>query len=84
MYPWTEAKLSAAQELADELDLTEQEKEMLKQSLPELVKDTPRTQVAANRFKRLATKGGELALGMFRDILVDVMSETAKKLIFPQ
>jgi hypothetical protein len=51
-YPWTAAKLEAARELADELDgLTADERESLKGTLDDLVKDTPRTQIASTRFK---------------------------------
>ncbi|MFC0417747.1 DUF2321 domain-containing protein [Cytobacillus solani] len=82
-YPWTEEKMAAAMELADLLDeLTEQEKDDLKKSLDELVKDGPRTVVAATKFKRILSKTGpEIATG-FKDILVAVVSETVKKSIW--
>jgi len=83
-YPWTEAKLKAAQELSDELDnLSPEEREMLKKSLNDIVRDTPQTTVAATRFKRLVAKAGKAAAGGFWDILKDVLSETAKKIIWP-
>ena len=82
-YPWTEAKLSAAREMADELDeLSDEEKEQLKGSFDDLVRDTPRTEVAATRFKKLMAKVGKEAAKSMRDILVDIASETAKKAIF--
>jgi hypothetical protein len=82
-YPWTERALAEATELVEEQQLlSDQEKQELKNTLPDLVKDTPRTQVAAMKFKRLATKAGTEALGMLRDVLVDIASETAKKIIF--
>jgi hypothetical protein len=82
-YPWTEAKLNAARELADELDqLTVSEKETLK-SLGDIIRDTTRTQVAATRFKKLMVKAGAQAAGVFRDLIVDIASETAKKAIWP-
>ncbi len=84
IYPWTKVRLEAARELADELNLSNEEKETLKQSIKDLVQDTPRTQVAASRFKRLVAKAGPQVGAMFRDILVDVLSETAKKTLFPQ
>jgi len=83
-YPWTEAKLKAAQELSDELgNLSSKERELLKKSLDDIVRDTPQTTVAANRFKRLIVKAGKAAADGFRDILVDVLSEAAKKVIWP-
>jgi len=83
-YPWTEAKLKAAQELSDELDdLSLEERQTLKNSLDDIIRDTPQTTVASTRFKRLVAKAGKTAVGGFRDILVDIASETAKKLIWP-
>jgi hypothetical protein len=83
-YPWTEASLKAAQELSDELDsLSPEERSMLKKSLDEIVWDTPGTTVAATRFKKLIAKAGQVAANGFRDILVDVLSEATKKIIWP-
>lgn len=81
-YPWTNAKLKAAKEFAHELDnLNEDEKTILEKSLEDLARDTPNTQVAAVRFKKLVAKAGKGAAEGFKSILVDVLSETAKKLI---
>jgi len=83
-YPWTEAKLKAAQDLSDELDnLTPEERSLLKRSLDDIVRDTPQTTVAATRFKKLIAKVGKPAAGALRDILVDIASEAAKKVIWP-
>ncbi|TAM81488.1 MAG: DUF2321 domain-containing protein [Acidobacteria bacterium] len=83
-YPWTEAALKAARDLSDDLDgLSKEEKDKLKGTLDDLVKDSPQTAVAAGRFERLLSKAGKSASESFRQILVDVVSETAKKIIFP-
>ena len=83
-YPWTAAKLKAAQELSDEIeDLSLEEREMLKKSLDDIVWDTPQTTVAATRFRKLVAKAGPVVADSFRKILVDVLSETAKKVIWP-
>jgi len=83
-YPWTEAKLKAAKELSDEIDnLSPEERELLKKSLDDIVRETPQTTLAVNRFKRLVTKAGKPAADAFRDILVDVSSEAIKKSIWP-
>ncbi|MDQ0999765.1 hypothetical protein QFZ28_000165 [Neobacillus niacini] len=82
-YPWTAEKLNAAKELADLLDeLSPEEQEQLKKSLDDLVKDGPRTVVAQTRFKRILSKTGPEIVTGFRDILVDVVSETVKKAIW--
>jgi hypothetical protein len=83
-YPWTEVRLEAARELAQELQgLSEDERQTLKTSLDDLVRDTPRTALAATRFKRVAAKAGKGAVDAFKEVLVGVISEAAKKLIWP-
>lgn len=82
-FPWTEAGLKAAQELAGELSgLTSEEREALAKSLPDLLRETPRTGLAATRFKRLVTKAGPVALEGFRKLLVDFGVAAAKEVIF--
>jgi len=81
-YPWTEAKLKAAQELTNLLeDLSPEERETLKKSFDDIVRDTPQTTVAATQFKRLAAKVGKTAAKQLRELVVDITSETAKKII---
>ena len=83
-YPWTEAKLKAAQELADELEnLSPEECDLLKKSIDDIVRETPQATVAVSRFKRLVAKAGPVAADMYREILLPLLSETAKKLIWP-
>lgn len=82
-FPWTISSLEAARELADELEeLTDEEKEQLKNSFPDLVKNTPKTVVAETRFKKLMKKAGAEAYDGMKSVLIDIVSETAKKSIF--
>jgi hypothetical protein len=79
-YPWTLSRLQAAQSLADEMDsLTDAEKITLKSTLDDLIRDTPQSAVAVVRFKKLAAKGSSQVGQAFRDILVDIVSETVRK-----
>ena len=81
-YPWTEAKLKAAKELSDILeDLSPKERDLLKKSIDDIVRDTPRTAVAANQFKILVAKAGRIIGEQLRNLVVDIASETAKKII---
>ncbi len=81
-YPWTEAKLKAAKELADLLeDLSQEEREILKKSFDDIILDIPQTTVAATQFKRLVAKVGKIAAEQLRELVVDIASETAKKII---
>lgn len=83
-YPWTSAALAAARELVVESDsLSSAEREELQSTFSDLVTDTPRTTVAASKYKRLAIKAGKEVASGLRDILVDVVSESVKKVIWP-
>ncbi len=83
IYPWTEIKLNAAQELVDELEkLDDHEKEDLKQSIEDIVQNTPRKDAAIIRFKRLVKKAGPGVLDALKSILVDITSEAIRKQLF--
>ena len=83
-YPWTEAKIQAAYDLAQELEnISDDDKKILIQSINDIVKDTPRTTLAATRFKKILSKTSKPIVNAFRDILVDIVSETVKKLLWP-
>ncbi len=84
-YPWTESMLEAAKELADELDgISAEEKEKLKESLNDLVREGPRTKLAETRFKKIMMKAGKEGLDAMKSILIDIVSETIKKSLFGQ
>jgi hypothetical protein len=69
--------------LASELDLPEIEVAALRAALPDLVRDSPQTTVAASRCRRLIAKAGPLAVDGFKTILVNVVTEAAGKILFP-
>lgn len=82
-FPWTASALESARLLADETDsLSPTEREQLKATLDDLVRDTPKTTLATTRFKKFMLKAGKETAQAFRDILVDIASETAKKAIW--
>jgi len=84
-HPWTEAKLKAAKELTDLLEgLSPEEREILKNSFDDIVRETPQTTVAATQFKRIAAKAGKVVAEQLRQLAVDIASETAKKIILGQ
>lgn len=77
-YPWTKKILEAAEEMIQlEKNLTKEERNMLSDSLPDLVRDTPKSNLTVSILKRLRDK---ISLPL-RKFLVDVASETMKKLI---
>ncbi|KRB42058.1 DUF2321 domain-containing protein [Phenylobacterium sp. Root700] len=82
-FPWTERKVAAAVELVEVGgDLSSEEVAQFRSDLNEMTKDSPKTQIASLRFKKVMAKvGGGVASGV-RDIVIDVLSETAKKAIW--
>jgi hypothetical protein len=83
-FPWTVDKLEAAKAYADEAEgLSPEERETLKKSFDDLIVESPKTQLAAMRFKKLLPKVGPQIGGALRDLLVDIASETAKKVLWP-
>jgi len=81
-YPWTAKGLEAARELVTELEgITEDEKVVLAKDLDDIVTDTPRATVAATRWKKVLTKVGKEAAPAFREIFIEIASETAKKIL---
>jgi hypothetical protein len=77
-YPWTERILEAAAEMLNlEGKLMEEDKKALSESVPDLVRDTPKSNLAVLILKRLRNK---IAPPLYK-FLVDVASETNKKLI---
>ena len=84
-YPWTESRLKAAHDLANEIKgISKEERKLLNLSIDELVGDTPQTSVAIVRFRKMMSKVGPELHDAFKKILIDIISETAKKAIFGQ
>ncbi len=83
-YPWTAKAIQAALELAEEIEgLTDNDREILKQNAPNLFKDSPQTEVAATRFRKVLDKSAKVVGEAFRAVLVNVITEAAKKAVFP-
>lgn len=81
-FPWTGKQLTAAAELVKEEEgLSEADRVTLTASLPELMADTPRTTLAATRFKRIVGGAGPAFKNAMYKFLVDFSSETAKKIV---
>ena len=78
--PWTAQKISAAQELVEEIEgLSEDEKEILKQSIFELSQDSPRTELASVRYKKLFSKCRGYACQLLNSTVTSVATAAAKK-----
>jgi hypothetical protein len=82
-FPWTEAGLAAARELVETFDaISAEERATLQNTLPDLVRDTPRTRVAEAKYRQIMKKVGKDAVDGLRAILVDIASEAVKKSLF--
>lgn len=79
-YPWTDGRISAAKEMALEAEgLNVEERELLAASIDDIVRETPRTDLAVSRFKRLLAKAGHGTANALHKAAVDIASEAAKK-----
>jgi hypothetical protein len=69
--------------LVEELDgLDAEERQLLKQSLDDLVTDSPKTEVAGLRFKQLMKKVGKESYDAVKTVVTDLVSESIKKTLF--
>ena len=82
-FPWTQAAIQAAVDFSREVELSEMDRIELPQLIENLVRDTPGTTVAATRLKRAFEGAGTAAVAGFKTILTEVVSEAAKKILWP-
>ncbi len=73
-FPWTAAKEAAARELAELLGSTPEEQQALSNDVADLLSETPRTPLAAARWKRAINKAGAEGISLARDVFVGVVS----------
>ncbi len=83
-FPWTKRSQEAAFELINSVDsLNDVEKDDFKKSVDDLIKGSPKITIAEAKFKKYTKMAGlEIAKGL-KDILVNLVSETIKKSIWP-
>jgi hypothetical protein len=83
-FPWTVAGIEAAKILISEMDeLSEPDKETLKSSLGDLVSDTPKSAVAAERYKKIVKKLAAESGAALKQVAVGLIVETWKKIVYP-
>ncbi|WP_428739111.1 DUF2321 domain-containing protein [Sulfurimonas sp.] len=79
-FPWLQTALESAQELLDiDESINDSDKALLINSMKEISKDTPKTEVNALKIKKIAKKLGSDTYDAFIKIAVDVGTEIAKK-----
>lgn len=84
-YPWTQRIIDSATEilLLDE-ELSEEQRDVLKNAIPDLLVHTPKTPVAVARYKTFLNKAPKLIGSALYQVFIDVVSETVKRSLFPQ
>ena len=82
-YPWTQRSQEAATELIEFSDaLSQTEKDDFKNSIKDLIVQSPKTNLAVAKYKTYIKKAGtEITKGL-KDVLVDIVSEAVKKSIW--
>mgnify|MGYP000032963237 CR=1 FL=1 len=78
-YPWTQIAIETATEIIseeDQLDSAQQEK--LIASLPDIISETPKTQIATVRFKKALLSVGKFTADALREFVIDFGCEFAK------
>lgn len=79
-YPWTETALETATELIEEEEtLDPVQRDNLVSSLPDLIAETPKTQVAVVRVKKFLTSAGKFTADAIRQFVIDFGCELAKQ-----
>lgn len=79
-YPWTQTALDAAADLIKEdEELPAEQQELLLASLPDIIAETPRTNLAAVRVKKALLTAGKFTAEALRQFAIDFGCELAKK-----
>lgn len=82
-YPWTSTIIENATELiALDGNLSSEAREVIKNAIPDLLIETPKTQVAVAKYKISIKNASTLVKDAMYNLLVDVTSETVKKALF--
>jgi hypothetical protein len=82
-YPWTISRMKAAADLINEMEsINDQEKKALIESVQEMTKDTPQSQVASVRYRKIIVKVGKETGDAMRDIIINIVSETIRRSLF--
>lgn len=83
-YPWTERKVAALAEAIDEAEqLSPDDKAKLKESIPDIVAETPKSNTAAARLKSAITKAGKTGGKLIYDVAIRVAADVVTKSISP-
>ncbi|MBQ9838978.1 MAG: DUF2321 domain-containing protein [Oscillospiraceae bacterium] len=77
-YPWTRIAIQSTIYMLEESDLSYEEQNKLKEILPDIISETPRTALAAVRFKKAIISGGKFVADFLRQFAIDFGCEYLK------
>jgi hypothetical protein len=77
-FPWTQASIEAIQELIDYSSIQQKDKNELAESVDDLIKETPKSQVSVVKWKTI----GKSLLKDAHAILINVCSEALLKALY--
>ena len=81
-YPWTESRLQAAEQLADMIEkFTDEDKQQLKESIRNIIRDTPQTLISAVKFQTLMAKAGPVMKAAVWETISEMADDKAKQII---
>lgn len=79
-YPWTESAIESVKLLIqEEEEFSEQLKSSIIESLPDVITDTPKTNLASVRLKKGIASAGKFTADAIRQFVIDFGCEMAKK-----
>ncbi|MGM9626932.1 MAG: DUF2321 domain-containing protein [Faecousia sp.] len=77
-FPWTNAAIEAVKYMLEESDLSFDEQKKIVDILPDAMTETPRTQLAAIRFRKFIASAGEFVADGLRQFAIDFGCEIFK------
>jgi len=82
-FPWTEQRLDALVELTKESASLAEDRDDLGTLVPDLLANTPRSELAATRWRKALAKVEENIAPALRSLLTEIATEAVKKMLFP-
>ena len=79
-YPWTQSAFDATAIMnQEEENISDLQKAFLVESLPDIISETPKTNLAISRFKKCLTSAGRFTADAIKQFVIDFGCELAKK-----
>ncbi|WP_313452003.1 DUF2321 domain-containing protein [Brevundimonas sp.] len=78
-FPWQEAAIENLREILNEGDLSEADMTVFENAIPDVIRETPKTESASLRLKRVMGGLGKPVYDVAIKVVSDIASETAKK-----